>query len=171
MALPILAVLGGLKLIPKLFKAVKGGDKSLLSKAIDVAKVITGSDNETDAVEALKADPEKMYEYQMALLADKHIPDRLDLENVKDARAMYKEGSNEMADEIAGRITKWNLPAIIGLVVIDIIAVAMLKEDPALIAVISGFVGSAVTALTVERLSVINFFFGSSKGSKDKDKK
>ena len=38
-------------------------------------------------------------------------------------------------------------------------------------AVISGAIGSVTTALLQERQQVINFFFGSSKGSKSKDKK
>lgn len=161
----ILSILGKL---PKLVKAITGGDKSLLGRAIDAAKVITGMDNETDAVEALKSDPEKMYQYQMALLADKHIPDRLALENVKDARSMYKVHGKK-ADEIAERIMKWNLPAVIGLVLINVVSIIIL-DDKTLVAVISGSTSSAATALLAERLGIVNFFFGSSMGSKNKDK-
>ena len=55
-------------------------------------------------------------------------------------------------------------------VVIEIIAVIYI-DDKVLIAIISGAIGSITTALLQERQQVIGFFFGSSKGSKDKDKK
>lgn len=161
----ILSILGKL---PKLVKAITGGNKSLLGRAIDAAKVITGMDNETDAVEALKADPEKMYQYQMALLADKHIPDRLDLENVKDARDMYKEVNHDRADAIADHVMTWNLPIIVVMVILNILVVTFI-EGGALIAIASNFIGMAMKQLMSERQTVMNFFFGSSMGSKDKD--
>lgn len=169
MALPILGILGALKMVPKLFKAVKGGDKSLASKAIDIARVVTGAGTEADAVEALKADPEKMYQYQMALLADKHIPDRLDLENTKSARRMYMEASKERADEIAKDVMAVNLPVMFLLVAINI-GVVYFFEEGALIAIASNFIGMMLKELMSERQTVMNFFFGSSLGSKNKDR-
>jgi len=161
----ILSILGKL---PKLAKAIIGGDKSLLGRAIDAAKVITGMDNETDAVQALKSDPEKMYQYQMALLADKHIPDRLDLDNTKDARDMYKKTNHVRADEIADHVMSWNLPIIVVLVLLNI-GVVSFVEGGALIAIASNFIGMAMKQLMSERQTIMNFFFGSSMGSKDKD--
>ncbi len=162
----ILSILGKL---PKLAKAIIGGDKSLLGRAIDAAKVITGTDNETDAVEALKSDPEKMYQYQMALLADKHIPDRLDLENTLDARDMYKKSNHDRADAIASRVMKYNPWMIVALVIMNILVVQFI-EGGALIAIASNFIGMAMKELMSQMQTVINFFFGSSMGSKNKDK-
>jgi len=39
-----------------------------------------------------------------------------------------------------------------------------------LVAIVSNFIGITIGQLFNERQAVVNFFFGSSKGSKDKDK-
>lgn len=84
-------------------------------------------------------------------------------------RDMYKSTGHEMADEIATRVIKWNLWVVLLAVIIEIGAVLLL-DDKVLIAVISGAIGSITTALLQERQQIINFFFGSSRGSKNKDK-
>lgn len=84
------------------------------------------------------------------------------------AREMYKE-ENKMADEIAKRVIIWNLWIVFLAIVIEILVVIYM-EDKTLIAIISSAIGGLVTALLQERQQVINFFFGSSIGSKNKDK-
>ncbi|MDB9980491.1 hypothetical protein OAD61_00115 [bacterium] len=84
------------------------------------------------------------------------------------AREMYKT-ENEMADEIAKRVIIWNLWIVFLAIVIEILVVIYM-EDKTLIAIISSAIGGLVTALLQERQQVINFFFGSSIGSKNKDK-
>jgi len=165
----ILSVIGILKNVPKLIKAVKGGDKGLLGKAIDVAKVVTGTDNEDSAVAALNASPELRYEYEMALLADAHIPDRLDLENTQSAREVYKV-HHEQADKIAESVMTWNL-WLMGALTIANIGVVYFIKDGALVAIASNLIGMIVNHLMSERKDVVNFFFGSSMGSKDKSNK
>jgi nicotinamide riboside transporter PnuC len=81
---------------------------------------------------------------------------------------MYKV-ENVMADQIAKRVISWNLWVVFLAIAVEIIAV-MYIDDKVLIAVISGAIGSFTTALLQERQQVINFFFGSSQGSKDKDR-
>ena len=54
-------------------------------------------------------------------------------------------------------------------ILIEIVSV-MYIDDKVLIAIISGAIGSVTTALLQERQQVINFFFGSSRGSKSKSK-
>lgn len=166
----ILSVLGILKNVPKLFKAVTGGNGGLKDKAIALAKSITGTDNETDATEALKSDPDLLYKYELALLADKHIPDRLDLENTKDARSMYKETDHKQTDKIAHSIMRFNLWIIFALVGANIGVVSFIT-DGALVAIASNLIGIVVGHLLSERKDVVNFHFGSSMGSKSKDKK
>ena len=84
------------------------------------------------------------------------------------AREMYK-AENEMADEIAKRVIIWNLWIVFLAIVIEILVVIYM-QDKTLIAIISSAIGGLVTALLQERQQVINFFFGSSIGSKNKDK-
>ena len=90
------------------------------------------------------------------------------LENTKDARAMYQNTDNETADLIANKIIKENLWILLGLVLVQVGVVVFVHGQVA--AVITGVVGTITGALINERNTVVNFFFGSSKGSKDKDK-
>jgi len=169
MALPLLGLLGILKNVPKLFKAIKGGDKGLVGKALSIAKAVTGIGDDKGAVEAIQADPELSYKYEMALLADKHIPDRLNLENTQGAREAYKV-HHEQADKIADSVMKWNLWLMGGLTLANI-GVVYFITDGALVAIASNLIGMVVNHLMSERQNVVNFFFGSSMGSKDKDNK
>lgn len=93
----------------------------------------------------------------------------LDLKDLEGARDMYKATDHVMADSIADRVIKWNLWVVMIAVIIEIFSV-MFIDDKVLIAIISGAIGSITTALLQERQQIINFFFGSSRGSKDKDK-
>ncbi len=93
----------------------------------------------------------------------------MDIKDLKDARSMYKSGKNKMADSIADRVIKLNLWVVLIAILIEIISVIYIT-DKVLIAIISGAIGSVTTALIQERQQVINFFFGSSIGSKEKNK-
>ena len=88
------------------------------------------------------------------------------LANTESAREMYAEKS-DTADFIANKVIKENLILITVLVVIQVLVIMFVEGQVA--AVVTGVVGTIVGALINERNTVINFFFGSSKGSKDKD--
>ena len=105
----------------------------------------------------------------LALLKD-YEQEELDarLADVASAREMYKQKSDK-ADDIAKLVMRWNLPVIVALVVINILATMYL--DKVLIAVIANVVGMVLQSLINERQTLINFFFGSSEGSKRKDEK
>lgn len=92
----------------------------------------------------------------------------LDYQDRASAREMYKD-ENQMADEIAKRVIVWNLWIVFLAIVIEILVVIYM-QDKTLIAIISSAIGGLTTALLQERQQVINFFFGSSIGSKNKDK-
>jgi uncharacterized membrane protein len=77
---------------------------------------------------------------------------------------------NEAADEIAGQIIKYNLPIIAMLVLVNIAVVYYMAENATLIAIASNIIGLAIGNLFNERNTIVNFFFGSSQGSKSKDK-
>lgn len=91
-------------------------------------------------------------------------------EDLADARDMYKSTDHIMSDNIADKVIKYNHWFVMSAVVIEILTVIYL-DDKVLIAIISGAIGGITTALMQERQQIINFFFGSSRGSKEKDKK
>jgi len=95
---------------------------------------------------------------------------QLDLDDIKDARDMYKTTDHLMADKIADRVITYNLWVVMAAIIIEILSVIYI-DDKVLIAIISGAIGSVTTALLQERQQIINFFFGSSRGSKEKNLK
>lgn len=93
---------------------------------------------------------------------------KLENEKFKTSHETYRHNHN-MADRIAESVIKWNLPIIFLLVICNLIIIDMFKENATLMAIASNIIGIAIGKLFTERQSVINFFFGSSIGSKDKD--
>lgn len=89
------------------------------------------------------------------------------LENTADARDMYAS-SKAMSDNLANRIMSYNLPVMGVMIVINVLCVLWLNS--ALLAIVSNVIGQLMQQLANERTTVVNFFFGSSLGSKTKDK-
>jgi len=77
---------------------------------------------------------------------------------------------NEMADEIASRIISRNLPYIAVLVITNLILIYYMKTEVALLAIASNIIGITIGNLFAERQAIVNFFFGSSIGSKTKSR-
>jgi|GEM_PF-5702606 len=144
------------------------GDKAedAARDVVGIAESITGKKGE-DALDAIATDPNVALEFKRAVMADKHRKDEMALDNTKDARLMY-QSSNKMADTVAQRIIDWNLPIGFFLLVLNAAFTYYMSEHAALIAGISTLIGAVVHALLKERQDVINFFFGSSMGSKMK---
>jgi hypothetical protein len=128
---------------------------NLVDKALGVAKK---NNNESGA--AMIHDAKEKYASELEMY----------YKDMESARGMYKETEHEMADSIADNVIKRNLIFVAILVIVQVLVV-MYVEDKTVIAVISSVIGGVITALLQERQQVINFFFGSSKGSKDKDTK
>ena len=140
------------------------GRSDILEKAIDiVGDVVTG-----DVLGAVKTLLKKDNAISPEQEKEGNRLIELDYADRASARQMYKV-ENVMADQIAKRVISWNLWVVFLAIAVEIIAV-MYIDDKVLIAVISGAIGSFTTALLQERQQVINFFFGSSQGSKDKDR-
>ena len=91
----------------------------------------------------------------------------LELKDMDSARKMYSSADNTTANFIAKRVINFNLWVVVLAIVIEILTVVYMT-DKTLIAIISSAVGAFTTALLQERQQVINFFFGSSLGSKKK---
>lgn len=89
------------------------------------------------------------------------------LENTKGARGIYG-ASKDITDSLGSKIMNMNLPIIILLVIINIVCIKYL--DSGLLAIASNGIGMVMQKLFEERSTVTNFYFGSSKGSKDKEK-
>jgi len=83
------------------------------------------------------------------------------------AHETYRNKSDK-ADEIAEQIIKRNLPIIGLLVIINVILVYVMKDEATLIAIASNVIGITIGNLFAERQAIVNFFFGSSIGSKEK---
>lgn len=123
----------------------------------NIGKKIKGSD------ELSAADKERALELlELDLEAYK-----VEVEDRKSARSMYSE-KNSKADDIASKIIIWNLPVMGGLLAIEIACIIYMKSHPEVLAIISAAVGGVIQSLISERLTVIQFFFGSSMGSKRK---
>ena len=86
------------------------------------------------------------------------------------AHETYRIKSDKQ-DRIAEQIISFNLPVIAVLVLVNIGLVYYMKENASLIAIASNIIGVAIGNLFNERQSIINFFFGSSMGSKEKQDK
>tara|TARA_R110000772_G_C13081561_1_gene417528 strand:+ start:74 stop:580 length:507 start_codon:yes stop_codon:yes gene_type:complete len=91
----------------------------------------------------------------------------LEYKDVANARDTYKETDHKVADFVAKKVINYNLWVVIAAILVEVLAVVYI-DDKVLIAIISGAVGGLVTALLQERQQIINFFFGSSMGSKNK---
>ena len=166
-----LAILGLVKYIPDLigmFDKKKGADAKKITDVVGgIAETVTGKKGD-DAANAIHSDPKLAYEFQLAVMADSHVQEQMDLDNTKSARDMYKVNP-EQASKTAEHIMKYNLVIVFLLVIINVFAVAYLKDNAAVLAIVSNFIGIVLHALLNERQSVVNFFFGSSMGSKNKN--
>jgi hypothetical protein len=92
----------------------------------------------------------------------------LEYKDVAHARDTYKETDHKVADFVAKKVINYNLWVVLAAILVEVLAVVYI-DDKVLIAIISGAVGGLVTALLQERQQIINFFFGSSMGSKNKE--
>lgn len=161
-ALPVIA-----QLVPDVIGWF-AGDKAedAAKKVVGIAESITGVKGD-DALDAVMSDPTVALEFKKAVMQDKYKLDEMFLDNTKDARAMYQK-SNDMADKVADRIIRFNLPIGFLLLAINALFTYYMQDHAALISGLSTLIGAVVHALLKERQDVINFFFGSSMGSKMK---
>jgi hypothetical protein len=153
-----------------IFKALKAVAPKALDVATDIAadvfppmaivdkvvdEALKGKLNTSD--KALLQSERRLYEEDYAMY----------MADVQDARTLYRHKSST-ADHIAKGIMKFNLLIIMIMVIVEIIVIAFV--DGQIAAVITGVIGTITGALINERTTVVNFFYGSSLGSKDKDK-
>lgn len=172
MPLPLIPIISGLaSLAPSIGKWIAGDKGEDAAQAVvDVARAVTGQNDAEKAVAAIQADPSMQLEFLKMLEQNKYKFDEIYLADRQSAREMYKE-QNGQADKIADRITKFNVFYIIGLVLVNCLVVYFLEDNAALVAAASNIIGLVIRDLLAQIQAVTGFYFGSSMGSKQKDKK
>lgn len=157
----------------KLFQTIKRVAPNVLDGATDLVATAVPAlaplNNLIDAAIGIAADEgDEEGVYELVSAREDYLKE-LDMyyADLKSARDMYSS-SHEQADKIADNVIKYNLFIVLFMVLVQCIVI--MYVDGKVAAVITGIVGTVTGALIQERNTVINFFFGSSKGSKDKDK-
>lgn len=136
------------------------------ARIVETAEGIVGGSPNKDVVKTLKADPAMTDQVRLALVAQEAELVELNMADMQDARAMYKQ-KNAQADKVATTIMRFNLPAILLLIVFNIGAIYFIN-NPTVAVAIGNLVGASISFLWQERQQVMGFFFGSSLGSKEK---
>lgn len=150
---------------PSLIKIFTGSDKAadVAGKVVDIAKAVTGADTGEAALEAIKADPNKLLEFRQAIAFQQVELERAYLADTQSARArdieLAKAGiHNYRANVLAG--------AALTLVIICLFIVVINSgADDFAKATISLILGRALG--WVEQL--FSFEFGTTRANKTKD--
>ena len=138
-------------------------------KIVDVATAVTGAKSPEDAIKRIQADQDAANAVRQKLLEHQQELVRLQFQDLQNARAMYAQKS-KMADRIAEHVIRWNLPAVVLLVVANCFVIMYIRNATIAVAV-GNIIGASIAYLWQERHQVITFFFGSSLGSKQKTEK
>lgn len=148
-----------------------GGEpgKKVAGQIVDVAKAVTGSGSAEEAIKAIGGNAELAHKLRTSLVKNEHDLKLAALEDLKSARQMYQNTDHKMTDKIADQVIRLN-PLFILLLVAANASVILYVENPAVAVAVGNVIGFSIGQLWQERQAVINFFFGSSQGSKDKTK-
>lgn len=168
MAFPIAAaipfIVDAIPSIAKLF----GGDKaeSAAKDVLNMAKDITGKDTEEDIFKALQSDPQALVEWKKVVLNDKYRLDEMYLQDKQNARELQKEALQQ--DDLFSKrflyyfASGWSLFAMCYLAAITFLNIP--EANIRVVDTVTGFLlGTLISA-------IIQFFFGSSHGSSEKNK-
>lgn len=152
-----------------LFSNKRGKQAEEAMSAVEkIAEKVTGKKG-NDAVNVIQSDPKVALEFKKAVMNDKYVADQIALEDRKDARQMYSK-HHEATDETARWIMKFNLPAVVILSIATIIAIYYLRDNGTITALISSLATMVIKDLLTQQQQVCAFRFGSSVGSKLKEK-
>lgn len=158
--------------IPALIDAVPdvigwfAGDKAedAAKDVLDVAKKVTGTDTDEEALKAIKQDPLQARLLREAIMKDKHVKDKLYLEDRQNARAMQTEALKQ-GDMFSKRFIyyfalMWSIFSfgfIIGITFFEIPEQNIRFADT----VLGVLLGTIISG-------ILQFFYGSSQSSKEK---
>ena len=162
---PVTIAFGLAQYAPSIIKWLSGSEKAeeAAQKVIDVARVVTGKEDASEAAEAIQADPAMLMQFRQAMASIEADMDRAYLADRQNARG------RDVAFVQAGR---WNIRAdLLALLSVTglIVCVWFVARDSSLperavnaIMFVAGTLAACVR-------DVFAFEFGSSRGSRDKD--
>lgn len=162
---PVTIAFGLAQYAPSIIKWLSGSEKAeeAAQKVIDVARVVTGRQDASEAAEAIQADPAMLMQFRQAMAGIEADMDRAYLADRQNARG------RDVAFVQAGR---WNIRAdLLALLSVTglIVCVWFVARDSSLperavnaIMFVAGTLAACVR-------DVFAFEFGSSRGSRDKD--
>ena len=162
---PVTIAFGLAQYAPSIIKWLSGSEKAeeAAQKVIDVARVVTGKQDASEAVEAIRADPAVLMQFRQAMAGIEADMDRAYLADRQNARG------RDVAFVQAGR---WNVRAdLLALLSVTglIVCVWFVARDSSLperavnaIMFVAGTLAACVR-------DVFAFEFGSSRGSREKD--
>lgn len=168
---PITLAVGGLAYaVPKIAEWLGGSKAAEAAQAVaDVAVKVAGVSDIPAAVHALNGDSEKLASFEQEMKKLELEFDRLYLSDKNNARDMYKT-EHTTADAIAQRVMQWNLVWLLVVLAAQCCAMWFLRDNPDILAAVSATCGFIINGLLAERREVTGFYFGSSLGSRIKDK-
>lgn len=140
---------------------------SVASKVIDLAQMVTGKSSASDALNAVESSPGYLHNLRDRLIENEHMLKMAAYEDRKDARQTYRIHPHQ-ADKIAERVMRYNLPFIVGLVIINCVVLHFFRDDAALLAAVSNVLGMAIKSLFDERKEVTGFYFGGSMDASER---
>ncbi len=162
---------------PDIAMAVVTGGATLPALAAKAGGDAVGRDVKTPKdIEAVisGASPETMLKLKQAnndfKLRMKELDNELihaGYQNTDSARSMYKVNSKD-ASVIGKSIMSKNLVVVFLLAAINCSVIYYLRDDGVIVGMVSTLIGGIISSLLSERQTVVNFFFGSSMGSKNK---
>lgn len=142
------------------------GEKTA-KKIADIAMAATGTTTPQDAAQIVKQNADFAIEIRRELMKNEHELTLAALADVQNAREMYKV-QHDTADDIANWVITQNHLAVMLLIVANGLVLVYVKDQ--VLAVAAGnLIGGSIAALWQERQQILNFYFGSSLGSKIKD--
>lgn len=173
LALKLLPFVGAVPEVLRAFGGAKAAEAA--DKVVGVAKAITGEASPEAAVAKIMNDPALQLEFQKALRAERVEFARLALEETKAYLADTQDARRAHGEK---RGVYW-----LGIVILLTFAFTMgfamygcytiltggLKvTDVGLVAAVFGLLGTVIGYIAANAQQVVNYFFGSSKGSSDK---
>lgn len=135
-------------------------DKKAAEAVVNIAKNVTGASTPQTALRALEKNSDSQLIFKKQIDAELSQLTAL-LDDRKDARKNYIN-SHKMADRMAERVMRYNLPLAALVLCIQCVATYFLREHAALISATTSATTLVVKHLLDERKEVTGFYFGGS---------
>ncbi|MBL8805906.1 MAG: hypothetical protein JNN22_03585 [Rhodospirillales bacterium] len=169
---PITIALGLAQIAPGLIRWISGDDKSkaagVADQVLTVAKAITGKADPREAVDAIKADPALALQFQVKVMEHERAWWQEETERL---RIDATDRANARQREIDTKDATTKVLAVLVVVMAAGACTALLAglvdglKDPITAALVGSTIGSIFSSLN----QVLQYYFGSSSSSRDKD--